>query len=610
MARNRYLFAVSAKSDLPGGARDVKGLWTCLTHPGIGACADKLHGNDLSEFPSLDRRKFQKEFPVFLSEIPSDSEVIFYFSGHGKADAEGDLLLCFEDGTVLFSDVIADLKESSAFGGVLILDTCEAASASGHLKGPTVSTPDYPVLPSRFSLIASSEGPSHVDEDSKQSYFTRFLLEGLGCGLQVKHEKPPAQEWFSIKDVIGWVNQRLTKENKSLPLASWHPDESGETRPFKNVHFKAGQPAGLAQKHQSYVERLRDETRLLKLPLAAGSELFGLELPIREVFAKLVTARTREKDLGSAPVEALGREEKDEPLELRLSERLLFIIGDPGSGKSTFLRRLSQLTATAACSDPDRAASDDWLKPLPAGIVPVLIEADAIEKPLAEAASKKQPPLPAFFRALNDCCGLPDAEELFQEDPVLLLMDGLDEPADPTLVAKVLERLAGSGSYPQLRIVATVRPKALDSGEIDLPGFLKADVKPLAESAIQDFARDAMTALGQSERAEKFVARVTGSGDPELCELAKNPLMLACMTAMFASGKDLPDDRVKLFEAIITWLLKSRDDDEEFLSSHRRDLLEKLAFEFHCAHDEPLVRMARVDAVVCLENWQEAKAST
>jgi hypothetical protein len=99
-----------------------------------------------------------------------------------------------------------------------------------------------------------------------------------------------------------------------------------------------------AQNPRTYLEWLRDQTATIDIRGLGEGAGRARNFPISELYIPLTTT-------AASPEQSLhgGLEErKPVPLEEALAQRRLVIIGDPGSGKTTFLRRIAFEMANGA----------------------------------------------------------------------------------------------------------------------------------------------------------------------------------------------------------------------------------------------------------------------
>jgi len=104
----------------------------------------------------------------------------------------------------------------------------------------------------------------------------------------------------------------------------------------------------LARARERYLRRLQQQCNVLPLAAMGGDEGVGEELSLEKVYVALDT--TTRATLTEAEEKArFDREDRPfTALEAATQERRLALLGDPGGGKSTFVRQLAAQTAAAA----------------------------------------------------------------------------------------------------------------------------------------------------------------------------------------------------------------------------------------------------------------------
>jgi formylglycine-generating enzyme required for sulfatase activity len=277
------------------------------------------------------------------------------------------------------------------------------------------------------------------------------------------------------------------------------------------------------------------------------------------------------------------------PLQRALENRCIVLVGGPGAGKSTFLRRM----AFAACETllGRNALAAEELIPIKPCPLPLLIraatlanfvrlkkrdlalESDSPEWLIHYLQQNAQPLDATFFRAQFDA-------------GCLLLLDGIDEVPDKIArkaMARLLER-AGR-LFPKTRIVAGSRPQAL-GGETVIADFVTIQIATLDEKAVDVFVANWCKALhGDAEKAKQHQVELLDAirSRPDIEELATNPVMLTALAALHWNRTRLPDQRSELFQSVLEWLAQAREE-------KRKDWREDAT--------------ARMSAVECLDKMQ------
>ncbi len=285
--------------------------------------------------------------------------------------------------------------------------------------------------------------------------------------------------------------------------------------------------------------------------------------------------------------------ERDEPepeLELhrvfehaeRSGCRMVVLVGPPGSGKSTHLRRIALWLARRSARTLG----------LPIDTVPVLLSLDD---------------LPAdtdgFHEAVAACLkrdGRLDAalvEALLQREHVLFLVDGFDELPNQEQRARATQWLArGFHDHPGARFMITQRPLELDSGQ-SWPGpALEVQLPPLGEPEAHALVERWFHASAPETGPDQAEARRLAGGlwaelkTPELrttrmFELTRNPLMLSVLCAVYRQRGSLPTRRVELYEQCLQELVRQWCSKgtlpRRFGDREARQVLQALAYWLH-----------------------------
>ncbi len=249
------------------------------------------------------------------------------------------------------------------------------------------------------------------------------------------------------------------------------------------------------------------------------------------------------------------------------------VVGDPGSGKTTFLRWIVHLLAGDRLGVSDHAAKD--LLGLSRPLIPVFVSiAEWLEYVYTVREHKQGPPMPKdpqwlvhFLAAQSESheWGL-DAEwfkERLNAGECLLLFDGLDEAPDRKareFATHLLEAVAAT--WKECPILVTSRPSGYEDRTV-LPNFEPSHIEALNDHAVETFLDRWSRALhpsdakaAQDHRQELLHAL---NARPNIRRLARNTVMLTALAVVHWNEKRLPEQRAELYESILLWLARARE---------------------------------------------------
>jgi len=239
----------------------------------------------------------------------------------------------------------------------------------------------------------------------------------------------------------------------------------------------------------------------------------------------------------------------------------LVILGDPGAGKTTFLKYLSVLLAL------DRGAEAGLNRRLP-----VLVPLSAYAAALAQHDVSLQTFMGDYYRS----CGLDlPVDQLIgralEQGNAFVMLDGLDEVqqlAQRTLVVQRVEeffdfqRKRGNKFILTSRIVGyrNVRPVAEDLKECTLVDFDSDDIMLFWEKwtqALERATKGTSTAMQLAAAKEKAELLFVLERKPGVRQLAANPLLLTILALMMKrQGLLLPERRVQVYDQYVQTLLR------------------------------------------------------
>jgi formylglycine-generating enzyme required for sulfatase activity len=315
----------------------------------------------------------------------------------------------------------------------------------------------------------------------------------------------------------------------------------------------------------------------------------------------------------------------------------LVILGDPGAGKSTFLRFLA-LRLTQAALEPEA----DWLTHLAWPAYPAETGRNTLgqnrEEALGQMPWPHRPWVPLLV-TLRDFAatdfdpasplalwkfiskdleqrGLGGAIEAvrqtLEKGRGLLLLDGVDETPSTRRgqVWQAIGALSG-GVFNRCRWVATCRQLSFVAEEAaGAKATSRLTLAPLNLAQIEAFITawyQALAGLGEKTPAQchSLATELHRAAAAELNELAPNPMLLTIMALVQTYYGTLPSERAKLYQACVETLLlrwqKSKEDSPGLPQSLaelglKQEIIEPLLWEIgYTAHKEQATRQEAAD---------------
>ncbi|MDT3778279.1 SUMF1/EgtB/PvdO family nonheme iron enzyme [Nitrospira sp. MA-1] len=370
-------------------------------------------------------------------------------------------------------------------------------------------------------------------------------------------------------------------------------------------------------KHR-YLERLINEFQIL--PLAAmggGDELKGevtldqvyIELDTQTPLAEIISPAHSEQILRAQSPPGAAEREVYTALDIVTKTKKVLLLGGPGSGKSTFAKKLCAKMALAQLNN--EKVLEGW----ESTTFPLFLTLRHVVQELGKVDLKSCPPeqqdhrlADVLFQAWCKQFG-PDQksatdslEESLLSGNMLLVFDGVDEvPVEqrPRVYQAVMAIL---GRYPKIKhTIITCRSRSY-TGPKMLPGFAPHHIAPFSEEKIGQFAQAWYTAQHELDegRRKGLIQDLQANALGPLAELSPNPMLLTTMAILHRKGAGLPKERVKLYNLAVNNMLqrweKDRDTEESrpisgVLKDERRlrKLMEHIA---HFVHET--------------EGWQES----
>ena len=282
------------------------------------------------------------------------------------------------------------------------------------------------------------------------------------------------------------------------------------------------------------------------------------------------------------------------------------LLGDPGSGKSTFMNHLAFCLATNPV-EPDKASRvQGWPREL-TGLVPIVVVLRDFSAQLSQVHTAGPRPLHDFVdQQLADQkleFVQPFLAHALDEGRAIALLDGLDEIADPVARERTRDAVAAFvGRYSKSRHVVTCRTLSYQDKRVQLAGVESFQIAPFDRKKIHDFIQawygelERIGTVRNHAEAQELAGRLQVSVErADLRRLAPNPLLLTVMAVVNTHKGQLPDARALVYRDVVDLLLwrwdeiKATKGDEPILRKLVRDagladtdvirILSQLAFE-------------------------------
>lgn len=351
--------------------------------------------------------------------------------------------------------------------------------------------------------------------------------------------KPEIPWWQQFSPNIGWIAAGIL----SLLLILGNVIKTYLTKFFEAIGetiYKrlSGTKLLRWQALRRYRRALLEKYETLKIPFRPNRPL-----AMAKIYVPLRVAETNGQEV--------------EAMQAIKDHKWLMVVGEPGSGKSVFLRRLALAYAQGELHH-----------------IPILLELHR----LSELTNWLQTYLVDVL-ARND---FPNAESFIQvgleHGLFLLLFDGLDEvPTDQRkrVVRHIKDLL---DRHDKCRAVITCRT-AVYHGEFDNWANQKLEIVEFSDQQIHSFLA-AWGDMPQGKSAEHLLGNLRER--PNIMALARNPLLLTIIAYLYTDTPFvLPHSRAEFYDKSISELLEKWDQEKDrhnqYKPGHKRLILQHLA---------------------------------
>lgn len=334
----------------------------------------------------------------------------------------------------------------------------------------------------------------------------------------------------------------------------------------------AGGPSSTAER--TYLLRLLSAAR--RVPLgqlelhALGTQDQVPEIRLDSIYVPLDTTLTQPavgNNQGGARVAV-------QVLSAVISHRRLVVLGDPGSGKTTFVNYLT-LCLAHACLDPASRVLDrlsvagingqkaaKWKY---GALLPVRIDLREFAQQIPGEAKKGTCDLvwkhiAGQLAAANISEFASPLKKALQDGKCLVMFDGLDEISDASKRRIVRDSVTDfADTYQGSRFIVTCRVLSYVDPAWQLTSFPAVTLAPLCQSSIDCFIDGWYQTLARlnaidGQRAKAKAAELRAAA-LDLHDLAQNPMLLTVMAVVHTYKGTLPRERARLYRDCVELLL-------------------------------------------------------
>lgn len=396
-----------------------------------------------------------------------------------------------------------------------------------------------------------------------------LILEALASSFGGR----PDPHFLLARDSTHFDVHRLANSNIKVVEYGGPEDHSGLTELLQGLpRFSDSGDSDPDIDLSEYGRWLENETGFIDIRGIGSGDGRGsraLRFPIQDLYTSLcVLTEVSDPELEQGRITGESRVDLREVVE---GERCVAIMGDPGAGKTTFLRYV----ARSYLADPSR--------PLPFYFSLADVH-ELVNKlhPRGKRAKRKAIDPEIFIDFLLDVSarrhlGLTKEalKRRVSQGGCIWLMDSLDLiPSHDDREALVQTVEAAASKWKNCRFVIASRPRAM-RGRAVPAGFDVVGIDQMHEEEIRFFLETwtdlLFTAASFEQRREYSDGLLSRIRDaPDLRALAKNPVMLTCIAVVHYNEKHLPEGRADLLESVIHWLIYGRDRSHTLLPDPKR----------------------------------------
>ncbi len=326
---------------------------------------------------------------------------------------------------------------------------------------------------------------------------------------------------------------------------------------------------------QAYLNYILDRHYFLNLKGMGVNDRIPLRLFLLDLYVplkarmELPEGETWKRDLRLAG-RSVSEKEQCQPLHLGDPLPVLtilhdnsgvIVLGDPGAGKTTFLKYLALRLASGGGDEIGLGDRLPILLPLAAYANALQKEEIALDNFIAEYFADIGADMPIG----------PMLSEALDAGRALILLDGLDEVKDLNLRNTVVERVVDFYAFHRRqgnKFVITSRIVGYRAVRPVADGLVECTLVDFDDTEISQFVQRWTSALEKQAQGDTSVARADAEEDrrdlmdaiyenPSIRRLAATPLLLTILALVKRQGVTLPERRVQLYDQYVSTLLST-----------------------------------------------------
>ena len=239
-------------------------------------------------------------------------------------------------------------------------------------------------------------------------------------------------------------------------------------------------------------------------------------------------------------------DKRQDGIQVANDEQYLMLLGGPGVGKSTFLRKVGLEVLNGKRGNFEHKC------------IPVFLELKRFRE--------DQINIEALIAREFEICGFPHPEQManaaLKSGKLLILFDGLDEVPSPN-VDNVIDKIGDFvDQYSQNRFIASCRIAAYSGGfrrftEVEMADFDDTQIEEYIKKWFDSTPDQYRHQLDEEmETAEQCWETLNASGHSATKELVRNPLLLTLLCMVYDNSQNFSRNRANLYADALNIFLK------------------------------------------------------